>query len=235
MTSSETNPAATTAAVDPAAASSGLAAANPLLPGLAEPDPKITAIFEEIHLRHKTLPPPPKLSEIYPRQSIDGLVKQFLVESGLVSADQIRENVPYFPLPAHIVTPTHVINCYWRIGPLGKPDPRWVLEADSFLLKRRRNKELPLARWAVFTDGRDWVVRRPGQSGVEPVPEDILFVENPEDWPLAYRWLLDQINTPEDEIPPHQVYLEMDELNERAEREKERRYKEAVRRIQARD
>ncbi|MDE2936864.1 MAG: hypothetical protein OXP37_08525 [Chloroflexota bacterium] len=186
-------------------------------------------------MRYKTLPAPPKLSEIYPRQSIDGLVKQFLVESGLVPADQILENVPYFPLPAHIVTPTHVIKCYWRIGPLGKPDPRWVLEADSLLFKRTRNKHLPLARWAVFTDGRDWVVRRPGQIGTDPVPEDILFVENPEDWPLAYQWLRDQINTPEDEIPPHRVYLEPDELRERDEREKERRYKEAVRRIQARD
>ncbi len=164
---------------------------NPNIPGLADPDAAITAIFQEILDQY---------SKLQAEQNIARPVREFLVRSGLVKPDQVRENVLFEPALAQLVTPTHAFGFKWRIGVMGRPDPRWVLEVDACLL--RREFAAPGIRWGILADGRHWVPRRPGQLGTAAAEEEILETKEAKDWPLLYRWLNEQIRSPEAPIPP---------------------------------
>ena len=167
---------------------------NPTLPGLLEPDSAITAIYQEILDEHGAL------QRHYYDQHIDHLVRQFLIASGLVREEEIREMIEVFPTTAHLVTPTHVFRFFWRIGWFTAVDPRWVLEVDTLL--NRRDQFAPGINWGILSDGKRWVRRRPGQTSDPPDPEEIFEICDAGDWPRLRRWLQAQIHSSSEPLVP---------------------------------
>ena len=128
-----------------------------------------------------------------PEANITSAVRDFLIRTGLVKADQMVEENPPSDGSRRAVDLTALdtfIEFKRRIGTAsgGEPDPDNVRQLDDYLEQSAAQGRV---RMGVLTDGRRWLLRWPGAGAPRLTRPYYFTLEEPDGWLPLYEWLRD--------------------------------------------
>ena len=128
-----------------------------------------------------------------PEANITSAVRDFLIRTGLVKADQMVEENPPSDGSRRAVDLTALdtfIEFKRRIGTAsgGEPDPDNVRQLDDYLEQSAAQGRV---RMGVLTDGRRWLLRWPGAGEVRLTKPYAFTLDEPKGWLSLYEWLRD--------------------------------------------
>ena len=128
-----------------------------------------------------------------PEANITSAVRNFLILTGLVRADEIVEENP----PAEgsrravdLAALDTFIEFKRRIGTAGgfNPDPENVRQLDDYLAQSASQGRV---RMGILTDGKRWLLRWPNAGPVRTTLPYAFTLEGPDHWIALYEWLRD--------------------------------------------
>ena len=146
-----------------------------------------------------------------PEANITTAVRDFLIETRLVQAQEIIEENPPTDDSRRAVDLTALdtfIEFKRRIGTAGgfDPNPAYVQQLDDYLeLSKSAGKGV---RTGILTDGKHWLLRWPGAGPVNTVPPYGFVLESPDGWLPLYEWLRDSALFALDSIPADRAGVE---------------------------
>ena len=147
-------------------------------------DPRYAQAAAEILRRHENGEP---------EANITSAVRDFLILTGLVRADDIVEEDP----PAQgsrravdLAALDTFIEFKRRIGTAGgfNPNPEYVQQLDDYL---GQSGEQGRMRMGILTDGKRWLLRWPNAGPVRTALPYAFTLEEPDRWIALYEWLRD--------------------------------------------
>ena len=142
--------------------------------------------------------------------NITSAVRDFLLVTGLVSGDDIHEEVQPAEGSREAVDLTVLrtfIEVKRRIG-TGRgaaPDPQHIRQLDAYLAQAEADGRV--FRMGVLTDGRHWLLRWPGAGPVRTAPPHAFTLDQPGRWFLLYEWLRDHALFSETKIEPDRAHV----------------------------
>ena len=146
-----------------------------------------------------------------PEANITSAVRDFLIATGLASADRIVEEYPPSPdAPRHAVDLTALdtfIEVKRRIG-LDRglsPNADYVRQLDDYLAASERGGRV---RMGILTDGKRWVLRWPGAGEAATTRPHAFTLESAERWIPLYEWLRDEAIEAREHIRPDRADIE---------------------------
>ena len=125
--------------------------------------------------------------------NITSAVRDFLIVTGLVRADEIVEENPPAQGSRRAVDLTALdtfIEFKRRIGTTGgfNPDPVNIQQLDEYLAQSASQGRV---RMGILTDGKRWVLRWPNAGPVRTALPYAFTLEEPDRWITLYEWLRD--------------------------------------------
>ena len=168
---------------------------NPLPVHIDPNDPDCAEAAAEILRRHDAG---------QPEANITSAVRDFLVRTRLVNANQIVEENPPAQGSRRAVDLTALdtfIEMKRRIGTAAgfQPDPENVRQLDDYLEQSQKQGRV---RMGILTDGKYWLLRWPGAGPVTTAPPYAFTLEHPDRWITLYEWLRDHALSAEEDKPP---------------------------------
>ncbi len=165
-------------------------------------DPNLEKAAAEILRRH---------NDYASEAEITSAVRDFLVQTGLVNAAEVREENPPSEGSRHAVDLTALdtfIEFKRRIGTQSGfiPNPEYVEQLDGYLDESAKAGRS--ARRGVLTDGKHWLLRWPGAGPVRNVRPYAFTLDDPGRWPLLYEWLRDSALFALENIPATRQEIE---------------------------
>ena len=143
--------------------------------------------------------------------NITSAVRDFLIATGLASADRIVEEYPPSPdAPRHAVDLTALdtfIEVKRRIG-LDRglsPNADYVRQLDEYLAASERGGRV---RMGILTDGKRWVLRWPGAGEAATTRPHAFTLDSAERWIPLYEWLRDEALEAREHIRPDRADIE---------------------------
>ena len=159
-------------------------------------DPRYTEAAAAILRRH----------DLYEAEAnITSAVRDFLLETGLVTSEDIHEEVQPAEGSRESVDLT-VLSTFIEVkrrigtGSGAEPDPQNIRQLDDYLTQAET--EGHVFRMGVLTDGRHWLLRWPGAGPVRTAPPHAFTLDIPGRWFLLYQWLRDHALFSETKIQP---------------------------------
>ena len=146
-----------------------------------------------------------------PEANITTAVRDFLIETRLVQAQEIIEENPPTDdsrRAVDLIALDTFIEFKRRIGTAGgfDPNPAYVQQLDDYLeLSKSAGKGV---RTGILTDGKHWLLRWPGAGPVNTVPPYGFVLESPDGWLPLYEWLRDSALFALDSIPADRAGVE---------------------------
>ena len=143
--------------------------------------------------------------------NITTAVRDFLIITGLVNADEIIEENPPSVESRCAVDLTALdtfVEFKRRIGTAGgfNPDPANVAQIDGYLeLSKSAGKGV---RTGILTDGKYWLLRWPQAGPVRTERPYGFVLDNPDQWLPLFEWLRDSALLSLDNIPADRVNIE---------------------------
>ena len=136
--------------------------------------------------------------------NITTAVRDFLIVTGLVKADEMMEENPPAQGSRRAVDLTALdtfIEFKRRLGTTGgfNPNPEYVQQIDDYL---RQSYKQGRVRMGVLTDGKYWLLRWPGAGTVRTTPPYGFVLEDSDGWLTLYEWLRDHALNAKDSILP---------------------------------
>ena len=128
-----------------------------------------------------------------PEANITSAVRDFLILTGLVRADEIVEENP----PAQgsrravdLAALDTFIEFKRRIGTSGgfNPNAEYVQQLDDYLQRSERQGRM---RMGILTDGRRWLLRWPNAGPVRTAPPYAFTLDDADRWITLFEWLRD--------------------------------------------
>ena len=128
-----------------------------------------------------------------PEANITSAVRDFLIVTGLVRADEIVEEDP----PAQgsrravdLAALDTFIEFKRRIGTAGgfNPNPEYVQQLDDYLEQSETHGRM---RMGILTDGKRWLLRWPNAGPVRTALPYTLTLEDADRWITLFEWLRD--------------------------------------------
>ena len=128
-----------------------------------------------------------------PEANITSAVRDFLIVTGLVRADEIVEENP----PAQgsrravdLAALDTFIEFKRRIGTVGgfNPNPEYVQQLDDYLEQSEKQGRM---RMGILTDGKQWLLRWPGAGSVRTALPYAYTLEEADRWITLFEWLRD--------------------------------------------
>ncbi len=158
-------------------------------------DPKYAAAAADILRRH---------NNAEPEANITSSVRDFLITTGLVKSNEIKEENPPAQGSRRAVDLTALdtfIEFKRRIGTTGgfNPDPENVRQLDDYLAQSQAQGRV---RMGILTDGKYWLLRWPNAGPVKVAPPYAFTLEDSDHWLTLYEWLRDRaLYTEENQEP----------------------------------
>ena len=143
--------------------------------------------------------------------NITTAVRDFLIVTGLVNADEIIEENPPSVGSRCAVDLTALdtfVEFKRRIGTAGgfNPDPANVAQIDGYLeLSKSADKGV---RTGILTDGKYWLLRWPRAGPVRTERPYGFVLDNPDQWLPLFEWLRDSALLSLDNIPADRANIE---------------------------
>ena len=136
--------------------------------------------------------------------NITTAVRDFLIVTGLVKADEMMEENPPAQGSRRAVDLTALdtfIEFKRRLGTTGgfDPNPEFVQQIDDYLRQSYRQGRV---RMGVLTDGKYWLLRWPNAGPARIVPPYAFTLEDSDGWYALYEWLRDHALNAKDSILP---------------------------------
>ena len=129
-----------------------------------------------------------------PEANITSAVRDFLINSGLVRAEDIQEENPPTQGSRQAVDLRALdtfIEFKRRIGSGGiTPNPDYVQQLDDYLAQSAA--EGKGVRMGILTDGKHWLLRWPGAGAVRTTRPYAFILESPESGADLFKWLRDE-------------------------------------------
>ncbi len=129
-----------------------------------------------------------------PEANITSAVRDFLINSGLVRAEDVQEENPPSQSSRQAVDLRALdtfIEFKRRIGPSGiTPNPDYVQQLDDYLAQSAT--EGRGVRLGILTDGKHWLLRWPGAGAVRTTRPYAFILESPDSGADLYKWLRDE-------------------------------------------
>lgn len=129
-----------------------------------------------------------------PEANITSAVRDFLINSELVRAEDIVEENPPTQGSRQAVDLKALdtfIEFKRRIGSSGiTPNPEFVEQLDEYLAQSATQGRG--VRMGILTDGKHWVLRWPGAGAVRTTRPYAFILEAPENGPDLFKWLRDE-------------------------------------------
>ncbi len=143
--------------------------------------------------------------------NITSAVRDFLLCTGLVGADEIAEEVSPSYSSVRSVDLTALdtfIEVKKRIGTTDgfNPNENYVRQLDEYLAESMADGQS--ARMGVLTDGRHWLLRWPNAGAVQTTRPHAFILESAADWLSLYEWLRDEALGALDDIPAQRTSVE---------------------------
>ena len=139
-----------------------------------------------------------------PEANITSAVRDFLIATGLVRADEIVEENP----PAQgsrravdLAALDTFIEFKRRIGTAGgfNPNPEYVQQLDDYL---ERSEKQGRMRMGILTDGKRWLLRWPNAGPVRTALPYAYTLEDADRWITLFEWLRDHALSAEGDKQP---------------------------------
>ena len=139
-----------------------------------------------------------------PEANITSAVRDFLIVTGLVKADEIVEENP----PAHgsrravdLAALDTFIEFKRRIGTAGgfNPNAEYVQQLDDYLAQSEKQGRM---RMGVLTDGKRWLLRWPNAGPVRTALPYAYTLEDADRWITLFEWLRDHALSAEGDKQP---------------------------------
>ena len=139
-----------------------------------------------------------------PEANITSAVRDFLILTGLVKADDIVEENP----PAQgsrravdLAALDTFIEFKRRIGTAGgfNPNPEYVQQLDDYL---EQSGEQGRMRMGILTDGKRWLLRWPNAGPVRTALPYAYTLEDADRWITLFEWLRDHALSAEGDKQP---------------------------------
>ena len=135
--------------------------------------------------------------------NITSSVRDFLIQTGLVKADEIVEENPPSDTSRRAVDLTALdtfVEVKRRIGTAGHgdPNPLYVEQLDEYLAASERKGRV---RMGLLTDGRHWLLRWPGAGPVNTAPPYGFRLDTSDGWLPLYEWLRDNALEAQEDKP----------------------------------
>ena len=158
-------------------------------------DPEIRAYAEAILRRHQNGEP---------EANITSAVRDFLIHTKLVNADEIVEEESPALGSRRAVDLTALdtfVEVKIRLGTTRgfDPNPEYVKQIDDYLAESSKQGRV---RTGILTDGKYWLLRWPDAGDVKTHAPYGFTLERPEQGYLLYEWLRDNALKPETDIAP---------------------------------
>ena len=158
-------------------------------------DPKHSQAAAEILRRHNS-------GEA--EANITTAVRDFLIVTGLVKADEMMEENPPAQGSRRAVDLTALdtfIEFKRRLGTTGgfNPNPEYVRQIDDYLAQSDKQGRV---RMGVLTDGKYWLLRWPGAGTVRTTPPYGFVLEDSDGWLTLYEWLRDRALSAVEQVTP---------------------------------
>ena len=140
--------------------------------------------------------------------NITTAVRDFLIVTGLVKADEMEEENPPAQGSRRAVDLTALdtfVEFKRRLGTTGgfDPNPEFVQQIDDYLAQSQAQGGCECRmRMGVLTDGKYWLLRWPGAGTVRTTPPYGFTLENSDGWLTLYEWLRDHALNAKDSILP---------------------------------
>ena len=163
-------------------------------------DPKYAAAAADILQRHNAGEP---------EANITSSVRDFLITTGLVKSNEIKEENPPAQGSRRAVDLTALdtfIEFKRRIGTKGgfDPDSENVQQLDDYLTQSQAQGRV---RMGILTDGKYWLLRWPDAGPVKVTPPYAFTLEDSERWLTLYEWLRDRALSAEENQEPAQFTI----------------------------
>ncbi|MDE0643260.1 MAG: N-6 DNA methylase [bacterium] len=132
-------------------------------------------------------------------------IRDFLVSTGMVNASEVREEYPPSKSAGgqsvDLVAGESFFEIKVRISALDgfQPHPDHVGQLDGYLKESELEGRV---RTGILTDGKYWLLRKPGMSGIRTEAPYGFELENPNQGLALFEWLREQIVTSPDPYPP---------------------------------
>ena len=163
-------------------------------------DPRYAQAAAEILRRHDSGEP---------EANITSAVRDFLIVTGLVRADEIVEENP----PAQgsrravdLAALDTFIEFKRRTGTAGgfSPNAEYVQQLDDYLEQSERQGRI---RMGILTDGKRWLLRWPNAGPVRTALPYAFTLEDADRWITLYEWLHDHALSPEENTQPSRLTI----------------------------
>ena len=145
-----------------------------------------------------------------PEANITSAVRDFLILTGLVRADEIVEENP----PAQgsrravdLAALDTFIEFKRRIGTAGgfNPNPEYVQQLDDYLEQSEKQGRM---RMGILTDGKRWLLRWPNAGPVRTALPYTFTLEEADRWITLFEWLRDNALSAEGDKQPSRSAIE---------------------------
>lgn len=168
---------------------------------LDDNDPRYAQAAAEILRRHDAGEP---------EANITSAVRDFLIVTGLVRADEIVEENPPAKSSRRAVDLTALdtfIEFKRRIGTAGgfNPNPEYVQQLDDYLEQSDNQGRM---RMGILTDGKQWLLRWPGAGPVKKALPYAYTLEEADRWITLFAWLRDHALSAEADKKPSRSAIE---------------------------
>ena len=136
--------------------------------------------------------------------NITTAVRDFLIVTGLVKADEMMEENPPAQGSRRAVDLTALdtfIEFKRRLGTTGgfDPNPEFVQQIDDYLRQSYRQGRV---RMGVLTDGKYWLLRWPNAGLAKIAPPYAFTLEDSDGWYALYEWLRDRALSAVEQVTP---------------------------------
>ena len=137
--------------------------------------------------------------------NITTAVRDFLIVTGLVKADEMVEENPPAQGSRRAVDLTALdtfIEFKRRLGTTGgfDPNPEYVRQIDDYLTQSDKQDRV---RMGVLTDGKYWLLRWPNAGPARTIAPPYAFtLEDSDGWLTLYEWLRDRALSAVEQVPP---------------------------------
>ena len=146
-----------------------------------------------------------------PEANITSAVRDFLLCTGLVDANEVAEEVSpagHSVRAVDLKASNTFIEIKKRVSTTGgfNPNEIYVKQLDKYLAESMTYERR--ARMGVLTDGRYWLLRWPNAGEVKTTKPYAFTLESAADWLLLYEWLRDEVIGTQDDIPARRTEVE---------------------------
>ncbi len=136
--------------------------------------------------------------------NITTAVRDFLIVTGLVKADEMVEENPPAQGSRRAVDLTALdsfIEFKRRLGTTGgfNPNPEYIRQIDDYLAQSDKQGRV---RMGVLTDDKYWLLRWPKADPANIAPPYAFTLEDSDRWYALYEWLRDRALSAVEQVPP---------------------------------